>query len=126
MTPGGFLLDMGISPRVAAIIEDRGYRTLHTRDIGLRRADDTVIIDRADSEGLVVITTDTDLATVVALSGRRSPSVVTLRLDNPSGDEQAAAISAFLGSVAAESLQSAIFTVERGRYRRRPLPLKRE
>lgn len=123
MRPSGFLRDMGVSPRVETMIRELGFMVQHARDVVLSTADDGEIIDLARAKSLVVVTTDTDLSTIVALQGATMPSVITLRLENPSAAEQCAALAPMLTSVGLDGLASALFTVERGRYRRRTLPV---
>jgi predicted nuclease of predicted toxin-antitoxin system len=119
--PRGFVLDMGISPKVLDVLRGRGLTAVHVQDIGLATADDAVILDTARQEGAVVITSDKDLANHVTMQGALSPTVITLRLDNPTADEQIAALTALLDVLPAGALDACLITLERGRYRRRPL-----
>jgi predicted nuclease of predicted toxin-antitoxin system len=120
--PAGFVLDMGISPRVEEMLVAGGHEAVHLRNIGMRKASDAVIVELARERGFAVVTTDTDLATIVALSGRTEPSVITMRLDNPSADEQVSALENLFRAFPVGELESVLVTLERGRYRCRRLP----
>jgi predicted nuclease of predicted toxin-antitoxin system len=119
--PRGFLLDMGISPKVLDVLRGRGLTVVHIQDIGMAAADDAVILDTARQQDAVVITSDKDLANHVTLQGATSPTVITLRLDNPTAEEQIAALTALLDALPVGGLDSCLITLERSRYRRRPL-----
>lgn len=123
LKPDGFLLDMGISPLVADALAERGYHVIHIRDVGLARANDPTIVALASEENLVIITTDTDLATVVALAGRGRPSVITLRLENPNARQQRDSVTGLVDAVGLAVLDSVLITVEPGRFRTRTIPL---
>jgi predicted nuclease of predicted toxin-antitoxin system len=116
-----FLLDVGVSQKVIPVLHQRGHVASHVLDIGLGTADDDVIADEARAQGAVVITSDKDFGAVVTLSGYDSPSVITLRLDNPNAREQIATLEGLLDALPAGGLDHCLITVERGRYRRRSL-----
>lgn len=122
--PSGFLLDAGISPKVAACLRDREYETIHINDFEMIGVSDDDVLAEARNRNCIVITTDKDLANQVAVGGDQSPSVITLRLDNPSGDEQAAAVASLLETLPATELTGILVTLERHRYRARRLPVR--
>ncbi|MBI3911036.1 MAG: DUF5615 family PIN-like protein [Armatimonadetes bacterium] len=117
----GFLLDMGVSPKVAAVLAKRGLTAVHIQDIGLSTASDKAILEEARRRDMVVITTDKDLAGHVAVDRATSPSVVTLRLDKPAAEGQIAALEGLLDVLPPGGLDACLITLEPGRYRRRPL-----
>jgi predicted nuclease of predicted toxin-antitoxin system len=49
------------------------------RDDGLQTRSDEEIIKRARSERRIVVSADTDFGTLLALSGKKSPSVIPFR-----------------------------------------------
>ena len=124
MSVAGFLLDVGVTPKLLDVLMQLGHQALHIRDLDMLKAQDERIVELAASRGLVVITSDTDLATVVAVAGNSAPPVVTLRLANPSAEQQVSAVTSLLQAIGSDGLEGYLVTVERGRYRRRRLPLR--
>jgi predicted nuclease of predicted toxin-antitoxin system len=82
-----FLIDMPLSPAVAAWLRDRGPDALHASEIGLSASPDTEIVARARDEGRVIVTADLDYPRLLALAGARSPGVLLFRGGNFSEQE---------------------------------------
>ncbi len=121
MIPSGFLLDMGISPKLEQTLRSEGYNVKHVHSIGLGCACDSEILSYTEAENLAVVTSDTDMAMIVMKKGRNNPSVITLRLENPSADNQIQCFHSLLSSLPLDQIDSSLITVERERYRRRKL-----
>lgn len=115
---------MGISPIVGEALAALGRSVVHVRTLGLQQADDSTIVDHALQENLVIVTSDTDLATVVALTGRGGPSVITLRLDNPNATQQRECLTGTVEALGLARLESVLVAVEPGRYRTRRIPIR--
>lgn len=119
-----FLVDENLSERVAELLVENGHDAIHVRAIGLATADDSVVMDRAEAEGRVVVSADTDFGTLLASSGKRAPSVILFRL---AGQRRAwsrvALILANLPDVTADLEAGALVVIEEGRVRSRRLPL---
>lgn len=77
-----FLLDMGLAPRTARYLRERGYDAVHLREEGLQRLPDVQIVAKAVAEQRIILTHDLDFGRIVALSKERAPSVVTFRLND--------------------------------------------
>lgn len=77
-----FLLDMGISPRTGAYLEEQGHSAKHLQELGLERMEDPAILERARSEKRILLTHDLDFSDLMAASSARLPSVVVFRLEN--------------------------------------------
>ena len=75
-----FLVDENLAERVAELLVENGHDAVHVRAIGLGTADDSVVMARAEAEGRVVVSADTDFGTLLARSGRRAPSVILFRI----------------------------------------------
>ena len=53
-----FLLDQNVSPKVTASLRSLGHDAVDTRDLGLQRARDTTLWQRAGAEGRMLISFD--------------------------------------------------------------------
>jgi len=118
-----FLLDMGLARSTANFLRNQGHDAVHLRDQGLQRLDDRDIIDKARTEGRVILTHDLDFGRLIALSRGRFPSVITFRLSNM----QPAQVNHYLAQVLnrfAEQLESgALVSVNEQAIRVRLLPI---
>ena len=92
-----FLLDMGLAPRTAQYLRERGYDAVHLREQKLQRLPDVQIVAKAIAEQRIILTHDLDFGRIVALSGEHAPSVVTFRLD----DMRASAVNQHLDELIA-------------------------
>lgn len=98
---------------------------MHVADLGLQGATDDEVLARADAEGRIVVTADTDFGTLLALTGAPGPSVVLLRRPGRRSVERARAILLVLTLVDEQLNRGAVVTVEQTRLRVRKLPIKR-
>jgi predicted nuclease of predicted toxin-antitoxin system len=118
-----FLLDMGIAQSTGGLLRSQGHDVVHLRDQGLERLSDDRIVTKATDEARVIVTHDLDFGRIVALSGSRVPSVVTLRL----GDMTPARVNTVLMTVIVEATESleigALVTVTERGIRIRHLPV---
>ena len=73
------LLDQGLPPAAAALLRDAGWDAVHVREIGMVRASDPEIVDRAEGEQRACVTLDQDFHRYLAISGRTRPSVILIR-----------------------------------------------
>lgn len=73
------LLDANLSPALRPGLLAAGHTVVHVADVDLHHAADHVILNYARNEGMVIVTADSDFATMLALAGAEGPSVVHLR-----------------------------------------------
>lgn len=62
-----FLLDAGISPRVARILTDAGHDAKHVRDLRVAGASDPIVLQAALDHGRTLLTLDTDRARLLPI-----------------------------------------------------------
>ena len=118
-----FLADMGISPKTVAFLQELGHDAVHLQDLGLHQLADSDILQKARSEGRVLLAHDLDFPELMAASGAELPSVVLFRLRNMRPDR----VNQYLHRVITDHQESlghgAIFSVTEGQIRVRSLPL---
>lgn len=91
--------------------------------LGLVGHTDDEVMGLAVREDRVLVTTDTDFGTILALTGAAGPSVLLLRGIGDSVDERVAAILATLPRVEYELSEGAVIVIEEDRFRIRYLPI---
>jgi predicted nuclease of predicted toxin-antitoxin system len=119
-----FLLDMPVSPRLTAWLEERGHDAVHASTRGLERASDSELVAAAVSEQRIIVTADTDFPRLLALAGASMPGVILFRGGNYSFSEMTRLLAMALESLPEIVLQRSICTVDRRGIRHRFLPLR--
>jgi len=118
-----FLVDMPVSPRVAAWLTEEGHDAVHAVDLGLGGAADREILDRAVQEERIVVTADTDFPQLL-LSRASTPGVILFRGGEYSAAEMVDLLRKVLDTASADDLSACICVVDRHRIRYRRLPLQ--
>lgn len=119
-----FLVDEALQDAVARRLGDAGHDADHVRLRGLAGHSDDEVMALAVDEDRVLVTTDTDFGTILALSGAGGPNVLLLRGIGDSTDERVAAILNVLPHVEYELSEGALIVIEEDRYRVRYLPIE--
>lgn len=118
------LIDNPLSPLVAQALVSAGFDAVHVRDIGLAEATDQAILERAESDGRIIISADTDFGTILALRSSAQPSFVLLRGDiERSPRTQIELLTAHLPLLAEELETGSVVVITRDRLRVRALPI---
>ena len=117
------VVDMNLSPRWAAFLQDAGHEAEHWSAIGRPDASDAEIMGHALRFGAVVITHDLDFGTILAASGNAAPSVVIIRSDTLATESIGRPVLAALRQFESELLVGALITVHPQRTRVRLLPI---
>jgi predicted nuclease of predicted toxin-antitoxin system len=117
------LLDMNLSPAWAPVLNRAGFQCTHWRDVGKVDAPDTVVMTWAREYGYVVFTHDMDFGTLLAATGANGPSVLQVRVANPSPDAIAHDVIRLLNLRRDLFDRGVLVTLDKSRARIRVLPL---
>jgi len=120
-----FLADAGISPKTVEFLSQLGHEAIHVRTLGLERAADVVLVERARADGSVLITFDLDFGDILALGVFDKPSAIILRLADERADSVNQRLTVVLEERVADLQLGALILVEDSRYRVRKLPIGR-
>jgi predicted nuclease of predicted toxin-antitoxin system len=117
------LADLQISPRTVAHLRALGHEVVRVTDLLPATASDETIVACAIQERRVILTQDLDFTSIVALSGRAQPSIVSVRLTSSRVEAVNAVLGQALGTLEPVLRAGALVTIEDSRVRSRALPL---
>jgi predicted nuclease of predicted toxin-antitoxin system len=119
-----FLIDNALSHAVAEGLRPAGHDSQHVRDWNMQAAEDAAVLALAEREGRVLISADTDFATLLSLRTKKKPSFILMRsASHRRPEEQTALLLANLPSIASALDEGCIVVIEEKRIRIRPLPI---
>lgn len=114
---------MPLSPALARWLRSKGHDAVHASSLGLDRAPDAEILERAAEQERTVITADLDYPRLLALSAATGPSLILFRSGDWSERDVIARMDQILRDLVDEEIAESILVVERNRLRRRRLPV---
>ena len=120
------VVDMNLSPRWIALLQESGWQATHWCSLGAGNATDSEIMDFAAANDYVVLTHDLDFGAILAVTHGRKPSVVQIRAEDVSPEAIGAQTVAALRHLESELELGGLLTIEPGRTRLRLLPLRQE
>jgi len=118
------LVDMNLSPKWTGFLVSAGFDAIHWSVLGTANAPDSEIMRHAREGDWVVLTSDLDFGTILAVTHGAKPSVVQLRSDNLNHQAIGKQLIAALHQLESELLNGALVTIEPDRTRLRILPLR--
>jgi predicted nuclease of predicted toxin-antitoxin system len=120
-----FLVDMPLSPELAAWLRIQGHDAVHAAELGLNRARDVDILARAKQEHRTIVTADLDYPRLLALAQAADPSLIVFREGDWSDADVIVRMGEVLRALPAAEIAQSIIVVERDRVRRRRLPINK-
>jgi len=118
------LVDNALSPALAVLLRDAGHEAVHVRELGLHHAEDEAIFERAAVEEFILVSADTDFATLLARRSASKPSLILFRGEGSRRPEVLAALMlSNLAQLTDSLISGCIVTFEPARLRVRPLPI---
>jgi len=118
------LANMNISPGTVDELRRRGWDVLRISDLLPANAADEIVLDKARSEGRVLISQDLDFSRLLALAGYRTPSLITVRMARPDPEMVAARLCEVLPALDRLAAEGWAVTIEDSRSRMRQLPIQ--
>lgn len=119
------LLDQGLPRSTTALLVKTGWDVTHVSDIGMSRADDIDILQRARSEQRVCVTLDADFHAILATSGEPGPSVIRVRKEGLDAGALATLLQSVWPGIEKALTAGAMVTVADRSIRVRRLPIVR-
>lgn len=115
---------MPLSPSLTKSLAEKGQDAVHVHQVALDRSSDEAIMEYARAEQRVVITADLDYPRILALTQAGGPGLILFRGGNYNERETSDRLARALEAVPMDELPTSIVVIEKGRIRRRRLPLR--
>lgn len=117
------LADLHIAPRTVEFLRTLGHDVCRVTYLLPANASDQAIVERAAQEHRIILTQDLDFSSIIALSGRPGPSLLSLRLTSSKIELVNSVLQRILPILESDLEHGSIVTVEDQRIRLRRLPL---
>jgi len=118
------VVDMNLSPEWVAELTRHGWPAVHWSTVGDPRAEDSVILGWARTNGYAILTHDLDFGTVLALTHAAGPSVLQVRGPSALPEDIGPVVIAALRQHEAALRAGALVIVDARQLRVRVLPLQ--
>jgi predicted nuclease of predicted toxin-antitoxin system len=114
---------MPLSPTLARWLQAQDHDAVHAVDLGLGRASDTELMERATNDGRIIVTADLDYPRLLALAGAVEPSLILFRGGDWSETAVIARLAQVLKGLKEQDIEQSLLVIDRNRTRRRRLPI---
>jgi predicted nuclease of predicted toxin-antitoxin system len=117
------LIDVCLSPLWVDFFQHHGVDAIHWSAVGACDADDALLFEYAQKQGLMIFTHDLDFGTLLAHTKGNAPSVIQARVPDPSPDKIGQQILQIRNQFQTELDSGAIITLAADRSKVRILPI---
>ena len=117
-----FLINVPLSPQLAAWLIDEGHGAVNAAAIGLSTALDAEIIEVARQERRTIATADLDYPRLLAVARATEPSLILIRGGSWNEADVRLRMATVLAYLETSDIIGSVIVVERKRVRRRRLP----
>lgn len=118
------LADLHISPRTVEFLRTLGHDVVRINEIMSPDAADQAVAAEAARKHRTILTQDLDFSSIIALGGRKHPSIISLRLSSSRIEHVNTVLQKVLPTVESDLAAGAVVTVEDTRIRLRRLPIE--
>lgn len=118
------LADLHISPITVHFLRDLGHDAIRVNEILPSNSSDKTIVEKAEKEQRTIITQDLDFSEIISLSGKKSPSLISLRLSSSRIEYVNKRLKEILPKIEHDVEKGSIIVVEDSRIRLRSLPVQ--
>ncbi|MBW1716320.1 MAG: DUF5615 family PIN-like protein [Deltaproteobacteria bacterium] len=118
------LADIHISPITVHFLQDLGYDAIRVNEILPWNSSDKKIVETAKKERRVIITQDLDFSEIISLTGKKAPSLISLRLSSSRIEYVNKRLEEVLPKIEYDIEKGSIIVVEDSRIRVRSLPVQ--
>jgi predicted nuclease of predicted toxin-antitoxin system len=105
------------------MLQAQGHDAVHAAAIGLERAADSTIMERATADRRTIVTADLDYPRLLALTEAIGPSLILFRGGDWSDATAIDRMAQLLDSLTERDIVQSILVIDRNRVRRRRLPI---
>jgi predicted nuclease of predicted toxin-antitoxin system len=115
---------MNISPLTVAQLRELGWDIIRVSEVMDNRTKDAEILTYGRIHDRVLITQDLDFSMLLAVQGHAKPSVISLRLDNPTPSVAASRIVEVVAALEHDLKEGVVVTADETSVRYRTLPIR--
>lgn len=119
-----FLANMNISPLTVVNLREIGWKIVRIPEVMDKKSKDMKILEYARNNSKAIITQDLDFSALLAVGGYEKPSVINLRIENPTPEVVTQRIIQVVSKIEKELAEGIVASVDETSIRYRNLPIR--